>query len=181
MSTALVALVLLPLELALVVGLVVLLAQPLLSPALKSVERARFNRCVARVARADVLLKNGQTENALRELEQSFCLIIVRADPKLAEAIGRHHVGILSRLLSVADNSPQQRVRLLALAKVDRLLDRRAEMQRAHLQLRHRSLRDGRRIQLERELRRNARNTRAAIRELIADLQVLTTRHVAYQ
>ena len=53
MSTALVALVLLPLALALVVGLVVLLAQPLLSPVLKSIERARFNRCVARVGRAD--------------------------------------------------------------------------------------------------------------------------------
>src|SRR5207249_12093347 len=76
---------------------------------------------------------------------------------------------------------PQQRVRLLALAKVDRLLDRRGDMQRAYLQLRNRPLRDGRRLQLERELRRNARETRAAVRELIADLQLLSGRKVAYQ
>ncbi len=41
--------------------------------------------------------------------------------------------------------------------------------------------RDGRRLQLERELRRNARETRAAVRELIADLQLLSGRKVAYQ
>ena len=72
-------------------------------------------------------------------------------------------------------------MRLLALAKVDRLLDRRGDMQRAYLQLRNRPLRDGRRLQLERELRRNARETRAAVRELIADLQLLSGRKVAYQ
>ena len=76
---------------------------------------------------------------------------------------------------------PQQRVRLLALAKTDRLLARRGEMQRAYLQLRSRPLRDGRRLQLERELRRNARDLRAAVRELIADLQLISSRTVAYQ
>ncbi len=73
------------------------------------------------------------------------------------------------------------RVRLLALAKVDRLLDRRGDMQHAYLQLRNRPLRDGRRLQLERELRRNARETRAAVRELIADLLLISGRKVAYQ
>jgi len=179
MSTAIVALVLLPLALALVVGLVLLLAGPLLSPLFAAAERARVRRCRVRAARADTALKGGDTESALREIEGAFCLIVVRADPRLVEEIGRHHTGLLSRLLAIADGSPQPRVRLLALAKVDRLLDRRAEMQRAHLNLRNRSLRDGRRIQLERELRRNARDTRAAVRELIADIQVLTARRVA--
>jgi hypothetical protein len=54
-------------------------------------------------------------------------------------------------------------------------------MQRAYLQLRTRPVRDGRRLQLERELRRNARDTRAAVRELIADLQVISARKVAVQ
>ena len=177
MSTALVALVLLPMALTLVVGLSLLIAQPLLRPALSTIERGRLRRAAARVA----ALRTRQVEAALREYEAGFCLMIVRADAKIADEINRHHVGLLSRLLAVADGSPQPRVRLLALAKVDRLLDRRAEMQRAHLQLRNRSLRDGRRIQLERELRRNARQTRAAVRELIADIQVLTARKVAYQ
>ena len=181
MSTAIVGLVLVPIALALVAGLVMLLARPLVVPAIGAMERARFQRCLARAARGDAHLQERQTEAALRELETAFCLMIVRSDARLVEQIGRHHTGLLSRLLSVADDLPQQRVRLLALAKVDRLLDRRGEMQRAYLQLRSRPLRDGRRLQLERELRRNARDTRAAVRELIADLQVISSRKVAYQ
>lgn len=181
MSTMIVALVLLPLALALLAGLVLLLARPLIGPAFGALERARFQRCLARAARGDAHLHAHQVEPALRELESAFCLMIVRADARLAEQIARHHTGLLSRLLSVADDLPAQRVRLLALAKVDRLLDRRVEMQRAYLQLRTRPLRDGRRLQLERELRRNARDARAAVHELVADLQLLSTRKVAYQ
>jgi hypothetical protein len=181
MSTIVVALLLLPIALALLAGLVVLLARPLLGPALAALERARFQRCLARSARGDGYLQSRQVEAALRELEGAFCLLIVRADPRLADRIARHHVGLLSRLLSVADDLPHQRVRLLALAKVDRLLDRRNEMQHAYLLLRNRPLRDARRLQLERELRRNARDMRAAVRELIADLQLISGRSVAYQ
>jgi hypothetical protein len=181
MSTWLVALVLLPIALVLVAGLLSLLARPLLAPALAAIERARFQRCLARAARGDAHLQERQIEAALREFEAAFCLMIVRGDARLAEQIVRHHTGLLSRLLSVADDLPHQRVRLLALAKVDRLLDRRTEMQRAYLQLRSRPLRDGRRLQLERELRRNTREARAAVRELIADLQLIGARKVAYQ
>jgi hypothetical protein len=181
MSTVVVALLLLPIALALLVGLVVLLARPFLGPAFAAIERARFQRCLARSARGDAQLQARHVEAALREFEGAFCLLIVRADGRLAERIARHHVGLLSRLLSVADDLPQGRVRLLALAKVDRLLDRRNEMQRAYLQLRNRPLRDARRVQLERELHRNSRDLRAAIRELIADLQLISGRSVAYQ
>jgi hypothetical protein len=181
MSTVLVALVLLPIALALVAGLVLLLARPLVVPALGVLERARFRRCLARAARGDAYLHARQVDPALRELEAAFCLMIVRSDARLVEQIGRHHTSLLSRLLSVADDLPHQRVRLFALAKVDRLLDRRGEMQHAYIQLHGRGLRDGRRILLERELRRNARETRAAVRELIADLHLLSSRKVAYQ
>lgn len=181
MSTAFVALLLLPVALVLLGGLLVLLARPLAQPAIGALERARFQRALARSARGDVHLQARQTEPALREFEAAFCLMTVRADARVAEQISRHHVGLLSRLLSVADDIPHQRVRLLALAKVDRLLDRRNEMQRAYLQLRTRPLRDGRRMQLERELRRNARDTRPAVRELIADLQMISARRVAVQ
>jgi hypothetical protein len=181
MSTVLVAFVLLPIALALIAGLVLLLGRPLVFPALAAVERARFRRCLARAARGDAHLHGRLIEAGLRELEAAFCLMIVRSDTRLVEQIARHHAGLLARLLAVADDLPHERVRLFALAKVDRLLDRRGEMQRAYLQLRGRGARDGRRIQLERELRRNTRDTRAAIRELISDLHVLSTRKVAYQ
>jgi hypothetical protein len=182
MTTAVViALVLVPVAVALVAVLGVLLARPLAGPILAARERARFRRCLARCTRGDAHLHARQIEPALREFEASFCLLTVRADGRLTEQIARHHVGLLSRLLAVADDIPHQRVRLLALAKVERLLSRRGEMQRAYLQLRTRPLRDTRRLQLERELRTNARDVRAAVRELIADLQVLSTRRVAYQ
>ena len=181
MSTLVVALVLLPVALALGVGLVVLLARPLVSPLIAAVERWRFRRCVTHGLRGDTRLREHQLEAALRELEQAFCLLIVRADARLPDQIGRHHAGLLARLLTVADDLPHGRVRLLALAKVDRLLDRRGDMQRAYTQLRTRPFRDARRLQLERELRRNARDTRAAVRELVADLQLLSTRKVAVQ
>src|SRR5206468_11944729 len=136
-----------------------------------ALERARFQSRLTHAARGDAHLQERQVEAALREFEAAFCLLIVRVDARLAEQIGRHHTGLLSRLLSVADELPQQRVRLLALAKVDRLLDRRGDLQRAYLQLRNRPLRDGRRLQPVRELRRFAREPRAAARALNARLR----------
>jgi hypothetical protein len=181
MPTLIVALLLLPLALGLLLGLVALLARPLIGPALAAVERARFHRCLARCARADAQLEARRIDAALHELEAAFCLQTVRADAALADQIVRHHVGLLSRLLSVLDDLPHERVRLLALAKVDRLIERRRETQHAYLQLRNRPWRDGRRLQLGGELKRNARATRAAVRELIADIQLLSTRRVAVQ
>jgi hypothetical protein len=181
MSTVIVALLLLPIALALVVALLALLARPLLVPVIAWFERGRFQRCLARAARGDAHLQAHNVEAALREFEAAFCLMTVRADPRLAEQMARHHIGLLSRLLAVVDDLPRQRVRLLALAKAERLLGRRAEMQRAYLQLASRPPRDVRRRQLGQELRRNAGETRRAVRELIGDLQLISSRKVAYQ
>src|SRR5438067_1583643 len=104
-----------------------------------------------------------------------------RCIPRLRELIARDHTGPLSRPITVTDRPPPHGVRLLALAKVDRLLERRREMQPAYLPLHTRPLRDARRLQLERELHRNSRAARAAVRELVADLQLLSGRKVAYQ
>ncbi|HXJ35774.1 MAG TPA: hypothetical protein VMS22_17220 [Candidatus Eisenbacteria bacterium] len=172
---------LLPLAVVIVGGLLVLLLHPLLPPALSALERARFARVLARAARADSHLKAGRIDPALRDIEQAFFLSTLRADARLADQVVAHHTGLLSRILTVIDGLPHGRVRLLSLAKVDRILERRGELQRALLQLRNRSFRDGRRIQLERELRRNAGDLRAAVRELVADVQLLATRRVAVQ
>jgi hypothetical protein len=180
-ETVVAALVLLPLGLGLVVLILALLLHPLAIPALRAFERARFARRLARAARADSHFKGRRLEAGLRELEHAFCLFTVRADPRLFEQIGAHHTGLLSRFLTVIEDLPQGRVRLLSLAKVDRILDRRGDLEGALLQLRNRSWRDGRRIQLERELRRNARDLRAAVRELVADVELLAARRVAVQ
>ena len=180
-GTVFAALVLLPLAAALVVVIVALLLHPLAIPALRALERARFARRLARTARADSLLKARRLEGALHELEQAFCFFTVRADSRLLEQISAHHTGLLSRFLTLIEDLPQGRVRLLSLAKVDRILDRRSDLEGALLQLRNRSWRDGRRIQLERELRRNAHDLRGAVRELVADVQLLAARRVAVQ
>ena len=180
-ETILAALVLLPLGAGLLVALLALLLHPLVLPGLVALERARFARRLARTARADSALKARRVELALRDLEQCFCLFTVRADTRLADQIGAHHTGLLSRVLTLIEDLPQGRVRLLSLAKVDRLLERRSDLENALVQLRNRSWRDGRRIQLERELRRNARDLRVAVRELLADVQVMAARRVAVQ
>ena len=165
--------------LGVVVGILTLLLRPLLGPAMSVIETAVFRRALAQAARGDSHLRDADTDAALRAFEHAFCLLTIRGDAPLAEQIAAHHHGLLSRLLAAADDINPQRVRLFALAKVDRLLARRAEMQRAFLSLRPRGLRDSRRLQLGRELRRNARDTRTAVRELIADIQMLRGRRVA--
>jgi hypothetical protein len=180
-ETIIAALVLLPLGIGLLLAVLTLLLQPLAVPALTALERARFARRLARAARADSLLKAHRLDAALRELEQAFCLFTVRADPRLVEQIAAHHTGLLSRFLTLIEELPQGRVRLLSLAKVDRILERRGDLEHALLQLRNRSWRDGRRIQLERELRRSAHDLRAGLRELVADVQLLAARRVAVQ
>jgi len=176
MSTLLVALVLIPVATALVALVLYLLARPLLVPGLSALERLRLRRSIGRAARCDAYLSAGRLDAALRELEQSFCLMTVRGDPATIDQLAAHHVGLLSRALAIADTAPDGRVRLLAVAKVERLLDRRHAMLRAALQLQGRPAGDTRRAQITRELHRNGRSIRAAVRELTADLQLLRER-----
>src|SRR5436309_3242820 len=98
MSTLIVALLLLPIAVVLLGGLLALLARPLVTPAIAALEGVRFRRCRMRVARGDLQLQGRQVDTALREFEAAFCFMTVRADARLAEQIGRHHVGLLSRL-----------------------------------------------------------------------------------
>ena len=70
MSTLIVALLLLPIAVALLAGLVTLLARPLVAPAIAALEGARFRRCLTRVARGDLQLQGRQIEAALREVER---------------------------------------------------------------------------------------------------------------
>lgn len=176
MTTVLVALVLVPVATAVVAGVLLLLARPILGPLRGYLERAQLARAVARATRCDANLAAGRLDAALRDLEQAFSLMTVQADPSVIEQLAAHHVGLLSRALTIADTAPEGRVRLLALAKVERLLDRRTASLRAAIQLRGRPSRDARRIQIARELRGNAQAIGAAVRELTADLHLLRER-----
>src|SRR5207237_9382216 len=102
MSTVLVAPVLLPVAVVVVVGLVALLARPLVAPAVAGLERARFRRCLAHAARGDAHLKAQQLPAALSAFEAAFCVLTVRADTRLPDLIARHNNGLLSGLHLVA-------------------------------------------------------------------------------
>jgi hypothetical protein len=181
LSTLIAASVLIPLGIGLVVTILVLLLRPVAAPAMAAVERRRFVRLLARTARIDEHLRAGRRHAALREIPHAFATFTIRADTRLAAAVATHHTGLLSRILTLTEALPQSRVRLLSLAKVDRLITRRTDLQHALLQLHSASLRDGRRIQLVRELRRNGSDLRAAVRELLDDVELLAARRVAIQ
>jgi len=181
MSTVLVALVVIPAAMAMVAGLLLALGRPLIGPVTSFFERQRLHLAERQAATCDAHLAAGRIDQALRTLEQAFCLMRVRRDPALLDAIAAHHLGLLSRVLTIADASETGRVRPIALAKVERLLERRRDMQRALLQLDARAASAQRLRQLEGELQRNRSQTRAAVRELTADLLLLRERrHVLH-
>jgi len=98
----------------------------------------------------------------LRAFAASFCFLVPRADPPLAAEIIRLHTGLLGRLMSVGDDIPGERVGLLALAKLERLLDQWTELQR-------RALRGTDSFDVS-ELQRHRQRTQHAVRELIGEL-----------
>src|SRR4051812_44515037 len=87
-------------------------------------ERQRFARSVARARRCDGLLREGNTDQALRELRAAFYLHPV-SNRALASAVANHHTALLSRLIAITNDVQGGSVRLLSLAKTDRLLTER--------------------------------------------------------
>jgi hypothetical protein len=140
-----------------------LILGPVRRPLVAAVERARVRRCVARRGRGDALLAADDVRGALREFAAAFCFVVPRADTRLAVEIDRLHTGLLSRFISIGDDLPGDRVQLLALAKVERLLDQWAEIQR-HVARRAPSATDAVAVRRQRQLIRDA------IRELTHEL-----------
>ena len=132
-------------------------------------ERWRINRCVARARRGDALRERGDLNGALREFQAAFFLRPLR-NRSLGSLVVNHHAGLLSRLIAITEDLQGGTVRLLSLAKVDRLLNERSELQRrsfasrfAGEQLRVR--------EAERQLGQNSGELQAALRQLIVEIQ----------
>jgi hypothetical protein len=92
-------------------------------------EQAAFRHCRTRCARGDELLEKADLPAALRTFADAFFLRTIRRDADLLHEIANYHTGLLSRLLTIADELGKGRVRLLSLARVDRLLAERLEIQ----------------------------------------------------
>ncbi|MBI3302546.1 MAG: hypothetical protein HYZ72_10800 [Deltaproteobacteria bacterium] len=133
-------------------------------------ERTVFRRYGARCERGDALLEKGDFAGAVRVFGDAFFLRPVRWDSTLLSDIANYHTGLLSRLLTVADEMGKGRARLPSLADADRLLAERLEI---HLDY-FRALRDGdeqRVREIERSLRENEAQVRAAVSRLIEEIR----------
>lgn len=146
-----------------VVGALLLLVGPLRRPIFAAIDRVQLRRCIARQQRGDARLAANDVSGALREFSAAFCFIVPRADARLLGDITRLHTGLLSRFVTIGDDLPGDRVQLLALAKVERLLDQWTEAQR-------RAVRASSGRGADAELRRRRRLVQDAVRELAGEL-----------
>ena len=141
------------------------------------VERQQFERHVAHAQRGDRLLREGAIDQALSEFEAALYPHPPQS-AAMAKAIANHHTALLSRLIAAADQVQGQRVRLISLAKADRLFHERAALQHRYVALRQSGSRQRLRA-LEQELRANTRELRATVSALTAE--IASARAVRYQ
>jgi hypothetical protein len=132
-------------------------------------ERQRFARYVARARRCDMLMQRGQTEQALRQLRAAFYLYAV-TNRALAAAVANHHTALLSRLIAITSDLQGGTVRLLSLAKTDRLLTERSELQRRYFAVKQGARRERLR-EIQAQLLANSRELDAALQQLIAEVR----------
>ena len=137
-----------------------------------ALERRRFESYVARARRGDRYLREDQVTPAVEQFVASFYPFPARSR-SMAQAVINHHTGLLSRLIAAADQWQGERVRLISLAKVDRLLSERDVLQRRYLTLRQSGSRQ-RLKAFEKELRSNTHDVRAALASLAAEISTLS-------
>jgi hypothetical protein len=131
-------------------------------------ERQQFERHAARALRGDRYLRDGALTEALGEFEAALYPHPPQS-PGMARTVANHHTGLLSRLMAAADSVQGERVRLISLAKADRLFHERAALQTRYLALRQSGSRQRLRA-LEQEFRANTRELRATLSALAAEI-----------
>jgi Na+-transporting methylmalonyl-CoA/oxaloacetate decarboxylase gamma subunit len=133
-------------------------------------EQSAFRRYQARCEKGDQLLEKGDLAGAVRIFGDAFFLKLVRRNHSLLSDIANYHTGLLSRLLTVADEMGKGRARLPSLAEVDRLLAQRLDLHLDYFRARKRED-DQRCREIERQLRENETHVRAAISRLIEEIR----------
>jgi len=131
-------------------------------------ERQRLQRCVARAAQGDRQLEAGALAPALAAFQSAFYPYAV-SNRALAAAVANHHTGLLTRFIVAADQHHGQRVRLMSLAKADRLFQERGALQTRYLSARESGARQRQR-DLGRALHANARELRTTLAALAAEI-----------
>jgi len=106
----------------------------------------------------------------MQAFAEAFFLRPSRREADLLADVANYHTGLLSRLLTIADELGKGRVRLLSLARTDRLLAERLEIQLDYF----RAIKRGERERLrdiERRLRENQTQVRTVINRLIEEIR----------
>jgi hypothetical protein len=132
------------------------------------VERQQIERHVARSQQGDRLLTAGDLTAALRQFEAAFYPHPAQT-AAMARTVADHHTALLSRLIAAADHMQGERVRLMSLAKADRLFHERTALQTRYLALRQSGSRHRLRA-IEAELHDNTRELRATLGALTAEI-----------
>ena len=164
MLNIILALLLLAVSGALVVYVGGLLFQAIPASWSAALEQRRVQRYVARTAAGDRHLEQGAIDRALSEFQNAIYPNLV-STRTLAQALVSHHTGLLSRFIATADRNQNDRVRLLSLAKADRLFDERHNLQRQYL-----SARGNKSSQRERDISRAFDNNTRELRLTLAAL-----------
>jgi hypothetical protein len=95
------------------------------------VERRRFAWHVAHARSSDAFLARGEVDAALLEVRHAFCLAPM-CHTALLSAVANHHTALLSRVLAIVSERHDGSLHLLSLARTDRLLAERSELQRRY-------------------------------------------------
>jgi hypothetical protein len=133
-------------------------------------EKAAFHHCSTRCARGDELFEKGDHVGAMQAFSEAFFLRPIRQDADLLSEIANYHTGLLSRLLTIADELGKGRVRLLSLARTDRLLAERLEIQLDYFRATKRGDRERLR-DIDRRLRENQSQVRTVITRLVEEIR----------
>jgi hypothetical protein len=169
MMNLLLALVLGGVAVALLAYIVALVFGAMSSPLGAYFERQKFARRVARARACDQLLQQNKVDEALSLLLDSFYLATVR-NRGLSSAVANHHTGLLSRLIALTSDAEGGTVRLLSLAKADRLLAERAALQKRFFAVAQ-SGSSERRRDARRKLEENRRDLQTALAQLIEEVR----------
>ena len=133
-------------------------------------ERTLFHHHTSRCSQGDELLEKGDFIGAMHIFANAFYLKPIRRESALLSDIANYHTGLLSRLLTIADEMGKGRARLLSLARADRLLSERLELQLAYFRSQKREEADRVR-ELDRRLRENQTQIRTTIIRLVEEIR----------
>jgi hypothetical protein len=169
MLNALLATLLVFTSIALLLYLVSLLFNAVSLPWGGWLERQRFARYVAQARQCDALIQQGQTDRALQRLRGAFYLHAI-SNRRMATDVANHHTALLSRLIGITSDLQGGTVRLLSLAKADRLLTERSELHRRYFTVKQ-NTRGPRLREIQRQLDANSRELETALRQLVDEVR----------